>query len=222
MLRDAALVAGKDLRTEWRTRVGIGQVLPFALTVVVLFGFALDADRGVLTAATPGLYWVTVLFAAVLGVQRTFSIESAEGIRDALLLSSLRPGGIFLGKAAAVAAQLLVLQVVLGAGVVLLYGADPSGWLLVAATVASATAGVAAAGSIYGVLAVGLRVRETLLPLLLLPVLAPVLLAGTQAFEAAFAGDPAQGWPWVGLLAVLAVAYGAAGIGVYATLLEDR
>lgn len=221
MLRDAVLVAAKDLRVEWRTRVGIGQVLPFAIVVLVLFGFALDPDRGILQAATPGLFWVTVLFSSVLAVQRTFAVESADGVRDALRLSSLAPGGVFLGKAAAVAVQLLVLEVLLGVGVVVLYGADPTGWLLLVATALPATAGIAAAGSLYGVLAVGLRVRETLVPLLLLPVLAPVLLAATQAFEAALDGSPAQGWPWAGLLALFAVAYVGCGIGLYPTLLEE-
>ncbi len=219
MLRDALLVAGKDLRLELRTRVGIGQVLPFA--VLVLFGFALDPDRGILDAATPGLFWVTVLFSAVLAVQRAFSVESADGVRDALRLTSLAPGGVFLGKAAAVAVQLLVLEVALGVGVVVLYGADPSGWALLVGTALPATAGIAAAGSLYGVLAVGLRVRETLVPLLLLPVLAPVLLASTRAFEAALDGSPADGWPWAGLLALFAVVYVGCGIGLYGTLLEE-
>jgi len=126
-----------------------------------------------------------------------------------------------LGKAVAVAVQLLVLEVLLGVGVVVLYGADPAGWLLLVATAVPATAGIAAAGSLYGVLAVGLRVRETLVPLLLLPVLAPVLLAATQAFEAALDRSPSQGWPWAGLLAVFAVAYVGCGIGLYPTLLEE-
>ena len=221
MLRDAMLVAGKDLRLELRTRVGIGQVLPFAVLVLVLFGFALDPDRGILDAATPGLFWVTVLFSAVLVVQRAFSVESADGMRDALRLTSLAPGGVFLGKAAAVAVQLLMLEVALGVGVVVLYGADPAGWALLVGTALPATAGIAAAGSLYGVLAVGLRVRETLVPLLLLPVLAPVLLASTRAFEAALDGSPADGWPWAGLLALFAVVYLGCGIGLYGTLLEE-
>jgi heme exporter protein B len=221
LVRHARLVAGKDLRLEIRSRVGLGQVVPFAVLVLVLFGFALDPDRGVLELATPGLYWVTVLFTAVLAVGRSVAVESADGVRDALRLSGLRPAGVFFGKAMAVAVQLLVVQVVLGIGVVVLYGADPSGWLLLVGTVLPATAGIAAAGTLYGVLAVGLRVRETLLPLLLLPVLAPVLLAATRSFEAALAGSPADGWPWAGLLAVFALAYLASGAGVYGILLEE-
>jgi heme exporter protein B len=128
---------------------------------------------------------------------------------------------VFLGKTAAVALQLLVLELALGVGVIVLYGADPAGWLLLLGTALPATAGIAAAGSLYGILAVGLRVRETLVPLLLLPVLAPVLLAATRAFEAALDGNPSQGWPWAGLLTLFAVAYLGGGLGLYPTLMEE-
>ena len=73
--------------------------------------------------AAAGLFWVAVLFAAVLAVQRSFALEATDGARDGLRLSGLDPAGIFLGKAAAVAVQLVVLEVLLTAGVVLLYGA---------------------------------------------------------------------------------------------------
>ncbi|MFN8039941.1 MAG: heme exporter protein CcmB [Acidimicrobiales bacterium] len=221
MLRDAALVAGKDLRLEARSRVALNQIAPFALLVLVLFAFALDPDRGLLVRATPGLYWVAVLFCSLLAVQRSFTVEAADGNRDALRLSGLDPAGIFLGKAAAVALQLLALEVLLGIGVAILYNAPLGGWPLLISTCLAATAGVAAAGTLYGVLAAGLRVRETLLPLLLLPVLAPVLIGSTRAFEAALSGATADGWPWVGLLTVFALVYIVAGAFAFGPLLEE-
>ncbi len=111
MFRDARLVAAKDLRIELRSRIGINQILPFALLVLVLFAFALDPDTGVLDRATPGLYWVAVLFCAVLAIQRAFAVEAADGNRDALRLSGLDPAGIYLGKMAAIATQLAVLEI---------------------------------------------------------------------------------------------------------------
>jgi heme exporter protein B len=85
----------------------------------------------------------------------------------------------------------------------------------------AATAGIAAAGTLYGVLAAGLRVRETLLPLLLLPVLAPVLIGSTRAFEAARSNTTAEGWPWVGLLVVFALTYTIFGVFGFGPLLEE-
>jgi heme exporter protein B len=221
VFRDAALIAGKDLRIEARSRVATNQIAPFAVLVLILFAFALDPDRGVLARATAGLFWITVLFCALLAIQRGFSIESADGNRDALRLTSLDPAGIFLGKASAIALELLGLEVLLLIGVVVLYDASLDSAGLLALTIVTATAGLAAAGTLYGVLAAGLRVRETLLPLLLLPVVAPVLIGATRAFEAALAGSPSEGWPWVGLLGVFALVYTALGLVAFGPLLEE-
>lgn len=221
MLRDALLVAAKDLRIERRAKVAAGQIVPFSLLVLILFAFALDPDGPALQRATPGLYWVAVMFVTVLAVERSFSIEAGDGVRDALRLAGLEPGGVFLGKFAALVVQLLVVEVVLLVGIVVLYGRDLAApWLLVATAVA-ATAGIGAAGTLYGVLAAGLRVRETLLPFLLLPVLAPVLIGATRAFEAALDGVPSDGWPWFNLLSVFALVYIGAGILTFGSLLEE-
>jgi heme exporter protein B len=223
MLRDALLVAGKDLRIEARSRVALNQVAPFGVLVLVLFAFALDPDRGVLVQASAGLFWTAVLFSALLAVQRSQAVESGDGARDALRLSGLDPAGIFLGKAAAVAGQLLALELLLGVGVVVLYNVEIAGLATLVLTAVVATVGLAAAGTLYGVLAAGLRVRETLLPLLLLPVTAPVLIAATRASEAALTGvslDVAPG-DWIGLLGVFAVVYVAFGIVAFGPLMEE-
>ena len=221
MFRDAALVAGKDLRIEARSRVTANQIAPFAVLVLVLFAFALEPDRGLLTRAAAGLFWLAVTFSALLAIQRSFALESADGGRDGLRLSGLDPAGIFFGKAVAVAVELLALEVLLGVGVVLLYDAPLRGAVLLGLTCLAATAGLAAAGTVYGVLAAGVRVKETLLPLLLLPIVAPVVLAATRASEAALGQATADGWPWVRLLGVFAVVYAAVGALAFGPLLED-
>ncbi len=231
MFRDALLVAGKDLRIEARSRVATNQVAPFGVLVLVLFAFALEPDRGVLVRAAAGLFWLAVTFSALLAVQRSFAIESTDGARDGLRLSGLDPAGIFLGKAGAVTVQLLALEVVLGAGVVILYGADLQGAALLGATCVAATVGLAAAGTVYGVLSAGPRAGATLLPLLVLPVVAPVVLGAARASEAALgfsealgtvAGTAAgAGWPWVRLLGAFAAIYLAVGAVAFGPLLED-
>ncbi len=197
------------------------QVAPFALLVLVLFAFALDPDRGVLERATAGLFWVAVLLSTVLAVQRAFALEAADGVPDALRLAGLDPAAVFLGKTVALIVQLLALEAVLLVGVALFYNTDLREPLLLLATCLTATVGLAAAGSLYGVLAAGLRVRDTLLPLLLLPVVAPVLIGATRAFESALAGTPGDGWPWCGLLAVFAAIYVAFGMLASGPLLEE-
>ncbi len=221
MWRDALLVAGKDLRIEARSRVATNQVAPFAVLVLVLFGFALDPDRGVLARASAGLFWLTVLFATLLAVQRSFAVEAADRAGDALRLSGLDPAGIFLGKAAAVAVELVALQALLAVGITVLYDARLGRAALVVATSALATVGLAAAGTVYGALAAGLKVRETLLPLLLLPVVAPVLLGGARAWEAALGVGLDDGWRWVQLLGVFATVYVSFGVIGFGALLEE-
>lgn len=221
MWRDALLVAGKDLRVEARSRVATNQVIPFAVLVLVLFAFALGPDRAVLSQAAAGLLWVAVLFSAILAVQRSFALETADSARDGLRLSGLDPAGIFLGKAGAVAAQLLVLELILAGAAVVLYDAHLHAAGLLVATCLAATVGLACAGTVYAALAAGLRVRETLLPLLLMPVVAPVLLAATKAWQAGLAGVPAQGEPWLELLAVFAVVYVTLGLVSFGALLEE-
>lgn len=221
MWRDATLVAGKDLRIELRSRVATNQVAPFAIIVLVLFGFALDPDRTVLQTAAPGLFWVAVLFCSLLAVQRSFAVEAVDGAGDGLRLSGLDPAGIFLGKAAAVALELFALEALLAAGIAILYGTTLTGATLLLATSVAATVGLAACGTIYGIMAAGLRVRETLLPLLILPIVAPVLIGATQAWEVALGQSTDDGWKWVTLLAVFAVVYVTLGVLAFGTLLEE-
>jgi heme exporter protein B len=95
-----------------------------------------------------------------------------------------------------------------------------SPWLVVGACVL-ATVGLAAAGTLYGSLAAGLKVRETLLPLLFLPVAAPVLLSATQAWQAALGGHPGDGTQWLQILAVFSIVYVAFGVLGYGSLLEE-
>ena len=220
-LGDVRLVAGRDLRIEARSRVVVAQVVPFALLVLVLFGFALDADQRTLSTFAPGLFWVAVLLSALLAVHRSATLEQSDGTLDALRMSGLTPLALFLGKAAAVFVQILALETVLVGGLLVFYGVevDDPVLLIVAGVLAGVT--VAAAGTLYGALASGLGVRETLLPILLLPVLAPVLIAATRAFDDALGVAAVDGWAWTGLLAATALVATVVGALAHGVLIED-
>lgn len=222
MWRDSVVIAGKDLRIEARSRVALSQVAPFGIVALGLFAFALGPDRSLMSKGAPGLFWVAVLFCTVLAIQRSVSVESVDGARDGLRLSGLDPAGLFLGKAAAVAAQLVLLEVVLGVGVTLLLAARIEHPWPIAASCVLGTIGLATTGTLYGALSAGLRVKETLLPFLLLPITAPVLLAGTRVWQAALSGGaPADAGPWLRLLVVFDAVYLALGVVVYGPILES-
>ena len=218
-------IAQKDLRIEWNSRILVNQVAPFAAIVMVLFAFALDND-GILQRVAPGLVWLATLFSMLVVIQRSFAVESADGALDALRVAGVDPVAIFLGKSLALAVQLLVLEALLIFTAVVFYTVEISlaGLGLLAVTVAAATVGLACVGTLYGGLAAGVRGRETLLPLLLLPVVAPVLIGATRATESAFGSGGAtigEGWPWVGLLAVFAVLFVAVGSVAFGPLVDE-
>ena len=219
--RDVALVAGKDLRVEWRSRATLGQIVPFAGLVLILFGFALGADRHALRQAAPGVFWLTALFVTVVAAQRSTAAESADSARRMLLLAGVHPGAVFAGKAAAVAVQLLAVELAMAAGVLVFYGARVESLPLMAATGLMSTVGLAAAGSLLAALVAGVRARETILPVLLMPVAAPVLIGAARAFDAALGSAAADGWRWLGLLAVFSVVNVMLGIGAYGPLAEE-
>ena len=215
----------KDIQIELRSRVITNQVLPFAGLVMVMFAFALDNDD-VLQRVAGGLVWLATLFSMLVVIQRSFTVESADGALDALRVAGVDMGAIFVGKAIALMVQLFVLELMLVATAVVLYGVEMTltGFCEAIVTLVVATIGLGSVGTLYGGLAAGAKGRETLLPLLLLPVVAPVLIGATRATEAAFgSGGTAvsEGWPWIGLLAVFAVIFAVAGTVAFGPLVDE-
>jgi len=218
-------VCAKDLRIEQRSKVLTSQIMPFALVTLVLFAFALDGDA-ILERTAPGLVWLAMLFSSMIIVQRSFAVETADGALDALRVAGADMSAVFWGKWFALIVQLIILEVVLIVGAIVMYGIDLriSGLVLLVTSSISATCGLSAVSTIYAGLASGVRGRESLLPLLVLPVAAPVLIGATRAAEAAFgAGGTvvSEGWPWLGLLSVFAVVFSFGGSLAFGPLIDD-
>src|SRR5437867_12728069 len=111
LLGQAGAIAGKDLRIEVRGRYAVGLIVPFAGTLLIAFGLSLGPGRTLLRETAPGLLWLAMLFASVLAFRRSYESEGEDGALEGLVLSPVDRAAVFLGKAAAVAAQLLVLEV---------------------------------------------------------------------------------------------------------------
>jgi heme exporter protein B len=222
--RTAWLVAKRDLLVEWRSRIALNQVYPFAGIVMVMFGFAID-DTSLMERIAPGLIVLATMFSLLVLVQRSFAVETEDGALDALRTAGVSSTALFWGKSIAMAVQLAVLEALLVLLAVLLYGSTirPSGVILLLLTWVAGTWGLATVGTLYGGLAAGARGRETLLPLLLLPVVAPVLIGATRAVEAALGarGTVADGWPWMGLVAVFAAVFCAGGTLAFGPLVDE-
>ncbi len=222
ILRTSWHIWRKDLLIELRSRVLLNQILPFAVLVLMLFAFALDGDSTTLEFFAPGLFWVAVLLAALLAIGRSVATEQADATMDNLRLGSSSPVAVFFGKTLVILTQLLVLEIVLAVGVIVFYGARLSEPLLFVSTSVVATSGIASAGTLYAVAISKLGVRETLLPLLLMPALVPVLIGATRAFGDALGTAGVNGWQWLGLLGAFALAYLTLGALVFGSLLEEN
>jgi heme exporter protein B len=224
VIATARTILLKDLRLELRTKESVPAMTLFTLTVYVLFHFGLDRDSldGELAS---GVLWVTLLLAAVIGVSRLFAAEREQGGIDGLLLAPVDRTSLFLAKAAALFLFLVAVEVVavpafglllLGPG---LGGAFPE----LLAILALADLGIAAVGALVAALAAETRARELIVPLLLLPLLVPVLIACAQATEPLLREDqgPEDLARWLSLLTLYDVVFVLLSVAVFDYLLED-
>jgi heme exporter protein B len=214
-------IAAKDLRVEVRSRYAAGAVLPFAATMLLAFGFALGPNRTLLQQTAPGLLWLAGLFAAVDLFHRSYQAEADAGALDGLQLAPVHKGWVYLGKAAASAAQVLVLLVGTGVMVGLLFGL-PLGRapVLMLLTAVLGVVGLSALGSLFGLLTVMGR-RQAALPILVLPLLSPVLIAAIRATSTLAQGSVDGVTGWLGVLAAFDAAFLATGFLVFGHLIED-
>lgn len=219
----ALAVARKDATAELRGRHATVSTLFFAAVVLLLFGFALGPDSARLAAAAPGLLWLAIAFAGILAVSRLHLIETDDGALEQLALYPVQRRAIYAGKALGGFGVMLVIGAVVLVAVGILFSVDVlSAWQPLLATIVLGALGVAAVGTFYAGITVRLRAREVMLPLLMLPVLAPLLLGAVKATSAALAGDPfGELGSWLQLLVAFDAIMLAAGLATYGYLLED-
>jgi heme exporter protein B len=219
----AALIR-KDLRAELRSFEAVPAMLMFVVSAFVLFHFGLDRDRLSGDLAS-GVLWVTLLLAAVLGMNRMFVTEREQGGFDAFLLAPVDRTAMFVAKALTLFAFLVVVEVVavLAFAVMLLgpgLGQALPGLPLV---LLLADAGLAVIGTLVGALAVQTRARDLIVPLLALPLSLPVLIAGANATAPLLHGGGAEALQghWLAILGLYDVIFGLLGYAVFDFLLED-
>jgi heme exporter protein B len=219
-----AAVLRKDLQVELRTLESVPAMTLFTVTTFVLFRFGLDRETldGDLAA---GVFWVTVLFGAVLGLNRLFVAEEEQGGFDGFLLAPVDRTALFVAKATALFLFLVVVEVVaVPAYAILLLGPDPFPALPgLIAVLALGNAGIAVVGTLVAGIAVRTRARDLIGPLITLPLLVPVILAASEATAPLFAAGGAEALPgrWMAILGIYDVIFGLIAYGVFDFLLED-
>ena len=216
-------VLWKDLTTERRAKANFNAVAFLAGLILLLFGFALGADRDALHAAAPGAIWLTVLFSGVLSFNRAYEQELEGGAIDALLLYPGDRRSIFVGKLLANLLFVLLVEAILVPAAALLYDL-PIGRVVLplAAIVIMGTLGFVTLGTFYAAMASRLRAREVLLPLLLFPMLIPLLVASVEATGALLAGDVmGQLGGWMQLLLIFDVIFLVATVLAFEYVIEE-
>ena len=183
-------VARKDLLLELRSRERVLSMATFAVLVAVVFSFALDPSVRAREIAG-AMIWVTVLCAGTLGMGRAFALEREADALTGVLVSPVDRGALFLGKWLANLAVVLVVEAVIFPVYGLFFGL-PYGRSLPAlvAVVVLATLGFIALGTLFGAIAAHTRLGETLLPILMLPLLIPVVIFAASATQRLLAGRP--------------------------------
>jgi heme exporter protein B len=190
-LRQLGAVVWKDLVIELRSRQRIVAMASFTVLVGVLFSYSLDTTLVRPQNVAAGLIWMTVVFAGMLGVGRTFQLEAEDGAFHGVLTSPIPKDALYLGKVVSnyVLVMLIVLLVigVFGLFFNLDYGQQPLAAILV---VALGALGFVALTTLFAAVSSATTMGETLLPVLLFPLLVPMIIYGTQATGALLAGRP--------------------------------
>jgi heme exporter protein B len=216
-------IARKDALAELRGKHATTSTLFFAALVLLLFGFALGPDSRKLADAAPGLLWLAIVFAGLLTVARLHQVETDDDALEQLALYPIDRRAIYAGKVISGLLAMLVLGVVLFGVVAILYGMNLGPALpALLVTLVLGALGFAAVGTFYAGVTVRMGAREVMLPLLVLPIVAPLLLAAVKATSAALGGDPSgELGAWLQLLVGFDIVMLVAGAGTYGFLLED-
>jgi heme exporter protein B len=213
------VVLAKDLRLLWRQRTGWLSAATFAAISVLTYSFAFDLVTDEVRPLLPGVLWVTFLFAGTIACSRAFADEVEEGTFDALLLAPVPRSALYAGKVLANCVALLAVEVSVLLLATILFNVVLVTAELIAIVVAG-TIGYVSVTTLLATLGARVRAREVLLPVLALPLLVPMLIAGVRATGAVL-DVPGGEAPWLVLLVVFA-AWSALGGSLLFPMVVER
>ena len=222
-LKSIALIAGKDLKTELRSRDQIVTLLFFALLVLVVFNFAFDFTVIDFVTLGSGILWVAFIFSGVLSLNRSFQIEREQSRIEGILLSPIDRSAFYLGKVAATVIFMAVVEIVIVPVSAIMFNHPFSSRIgLTILVLILNTIGFAAVGTLFAAMTAQTRRSEILLPLLLFPATVPIALAAVKATTHILAGRPFERYSsWVALSAAYDIIFLAAAVLLFDYVLED-
>ncbi len=220
-LRPILIIAWKDVLLELRTKEVVTSVFMFALLAIITFSFAFEPSPQTLVLVAPGILWVAFTFAGVLGFNRSFALEKENDSLDGLLLCPVSRDVIYFGKLLGIFFFMLVMEAMLLPLFAVLYNLPVLDikLLLVAAL---ATLGFSGVGTLFSAIAVNTRSREIMLPVLLLPVASPLVIAAVESTRATLDGATwGEIGRWWGLLIAYDMVFLIVSSFVFGSILEE-
>jgi heme exporter protein B len=221
-LRQSLTIAGKDLRSELRSKETVNASLSFSIVILLLFSFAFDPTSEQIQELSGGLLWLVFAFAGALVINRSFARDLPNDCLDALLASPVSGTALFFGKASANFLILLTLELVALPVFGVFYNVSWARqfWQLMLVVVL-ATWGLSVVGTTFSAMTVNLRLRELMLPMLVYPLMIPCLLAAIQLTAALVAGKPIDGdlFLWLRLVIGFDIIYTALASVLVSTVL---
>jgi len=223
VLRDAWLIARKDMSIEFRTKSAFLSAVVFALLGIVIFYFAWDATAVSAIDLAPGVLWIIFTFSGLLGMHRSFGVEQPDRAIDGLLASPVARESIFLGKAIASLVFVIAVQTIAIPAVALFYNLPIGRVAAPLAMVALLAAiGLVAVGTLFSAMAVNTRLAELLLPMLALPFFVPIVIPAAQATAKLMSGRPVgDAVAWLKLLVAFDLVFVVACTLAYPFTLEE-
>jgi heme exporter protein B len=220
-LKAVLSIVRKDIQIELRSRELVSSMGLFALLSILIFSFALELDRSARQEAISGVLWVTVVFASILGLNRSLAMERDQGNLDAMLLAPIDRVAIFFGKLAGNLVFALVVGLLLLPIMTILYNQNLlQPWLLLVLLLG--TFGFATVGTLLAMMTVQTRARESLLPIVMMPVALPVLLAAVRASTNILTETPIADWiAWPQILVVVDIIYLVACYLLFEYVIEE-
>jgi heme exporter protein B len=218
----ALAIVKKDVLLEWRTRARLSALVFFSLTALLLFSFALGPDIATMRAHAGGYLWLGLLLASVLALSESFRVEAENRALEAVLLSPADARAVYIGKALANAAFLLLLGTILVPIMMALYDVtvDSVGKLFL--VLALGAFAISAPGTLLSAISIHVKSRDVLLPLLLFPLLVPVLLSAVKATSLAITGDPmGDAATWLSLLGIFNLVYWSVGFLLFPAVVQE-
>lgn len=220
-LRKVWAIVRKDLTTELRSRELLSTMGAFSVLVILLFAFAFDLRVARAGTVAPGALWSVIAFAGILGLGRSIGSEIDRGVFDALLLTPVDRSAIFFGKAVGIILFMFVVEAAILPLFVIFFNL-PFLQPTIIFIVMLGTVGYGGIGTLLSTMSANTRLREVLLPVLLLPIAIPALLAAVKCTSGALDGRPFDEWSnWFGLLVAFDLVMVGAAFLVYEYVVEE-